>query len=80
MDKLILEIIEHRFRSMMQVAEIYWKTYTRTLKALKEHERLRSWLGDMMNDNSLINPSEKIEAKAYLKSHDELENQLRKEL
>lgn len=33
-----------------------------------------------MNDNSLMNLGEKIEVEAYLKSHDELENQLRKEL
>lgn len=80
MDKLVLKVIEQRFKSMVQVAESYWKTYIGTVKALKEHERLRSRLEGMMNDNSLMNPGEKIEVEAYLKSHDELANQLRKEL
>lgn len=79
MDKLVLKVIDHRFKSMMQVAEIYWKTYTGTVKAVEENERLRSRLEGLMNDNSLMNPGEKIEAKAHLKSHDELANQLRKE-
>lgn len=73
MDKFVHEIIEHRFRSV-------WKTYTGTTKALREHERLRSWLQKMMNDNSLMTLGERTEADTYLKSHDGFADQMRKEL
>lgn len=80
MDKLVNDIIGHRFNTMLSHVEPYWKVYNGTIKALTEHERLKARLHEVLNSVDTMTTEEKTEGIAYMENHVKLKDALRKDL
>lgn len=80
MDKLVNNIIEHIIRTILTHAGQYWKVYTGTVKALREHERLKKQLQEVMNNVDTMTPEERVEGIVYLEKHDRYADTLNKDL
>lgn len=80
MDKLVNDIIGHRFNTMLLQVEPYWKVYNGTIKTLREHERLKARLHEVLNNVDAMTPGEKTEVTAYMENHVKFEDTLRRDL
>lgn len=80
MDKLVKDIIEHRFNTMLIHVENYWRVCTGTIKALREHERLKARLHEVISNVDMITLDEKIEGTLFMENHVKFEDVLKRDL
>lgn len=76
MYKVVNDIIDHRFKSMMPAVEKYWFTYTGTMKAFDQHKQLASRVIGITD----VTPEEQAEIDTFTGPREEFGSMLEKEI